>query len=311
MKITLRSIQICATVCLGLATSCFSSEAPVERSRAGRVQVKLTPIELSRLSADSEQLARVLSMPFVEIAERLPPFTFECEAEMSFTKGNKSFRQVDRHSYREDDAQNFHAAIRSSDTKEIEVWLQGTDLLVRHGTGRVRTTPRRDIEIEKWGELALSPQSHTFELFYPYLAVEDKGTEEFEGRNVRRFSFVLNEGATLTKESYPLPRSETRLAPVAGWRERAKPIEVSGYVLIDAESTVAVQSSFRGRVNIVESGDSPQNSELTLRFESTIRDNSQQISTDDLNHIVDEVSRVRPRKGNMSFYEPPTEPTTP
>ena len=65
-------------------------------------------------------------------------------------------------------------------------------LLVRHGNGRVRATPRRDIEIEKWGELALSPQSHTFELFYPYLTVEDKGPEEFEGRKVRRFALSLN-----------------------------------------------------------------------------------------------------------------------
>ena len=38
---------------------CFSSEAPVERSAAGRVQVKLSPIELNLLSSDSDQLARV------------------------------------------------------------------------------------------------------------------------------------------------------------------------------------------------------------------------------------------------------------
>ena len=304
-----RSIQTCATLCLGILMSCFSSEAPVERSAAGRVQVKLSPIELNLLSSDSDQLARVLSMPFVEVAERLPPFAFECEAEMSFTEGNKNFRQLDRHTYREDATQNFHAGIRSSDAKAIDVWLQGTQLLVRHGNGRVRTTPRRDIEIEKWGELALSPQSHTFELFYPYLTVEDKGPEEFEGREVRRFAFILQLDNTLTKPSYQLPQSETRLAPVAGWRERAKPLEVNGFMLVDVETTVVVQSSFRGRLSISDTQSPETSSELTLRFESTIRENNEEISTEGLNHIVDEVSRARPKKGNLSFYELPTEPT--
>ena len=68
-----RSIQTCAPLCLAILIGCFSSEAPVERSAAGRVQVKLSPIELNLLSSDSDQLARVLSMPFVEVAERLPP----------------------------------------------------------------------------------------------------------------------------------------------------------------------------------------------------------------------------------------------
>ena len=149
---------------------CFSGEAPVERSTTGRVQVELSSIELGRLSADSDQLARVLSMPFVEISERLPPFAFECEAEMSFTEGNKNFRQVDQHTYREDADQNFHVSIRSSDTKEIDVWLQGAQLLVRHGNGRVRSTPRRDIEIEKWGELALSPPESYVRAFLSLLS---------------------------------------------------------------------------------------------------------------------------------------------
>ena len=304
-----RSIQTCAPLCLALLIGCFSSEAPVERSAAGRVQVKLSPIELNLLSSDADQLARVLSMPFVEVAERLPPFAFECEAEMSFTEGSKNFRQLDRHTYREDAAQNFHAGIRSSDAKAIDVWLQGTKLLVRHGNGRVRATPRRDIEIEKWGELALSPQSHTFELFYPYLTVEDKGPEEFEGRKVRRFALSLNLDSALTKESYPLPQSETRLAPVAGWRERAKPLEVNGFILVDVETAVALQSSFRGRLSISDPQSPEKTSELTLRFESTIRENNEEISTEGLNHIVDEVSRARPKKGNLSFYELPTEPT--
>ena len=46
---------------------------------------------------------------------------------MSFTEGSKNFRQLDRHTYREDAAQNFHAGIKSSDAKAIDVWLQGTN----------------------------------------------------------------------------------------------------------------------------------------------------------------------------------------
>ena len=108
---------------------------------------------------------------------------------------------------------------------------------MRHGNGRVRATPRRDIEIEKWGELALSPQSHTFELFYPYLTVEDKGPEEFEGREVRSFAFEPESRQhPYERDSYKLPQAETRLAPVAGWRERAKPLEVNGFILVDVRN---------------------------------------------------------------------------
>ena len=173
--------------------------------------------------------------------------------------------------------------------------------MVRHGNGRVRATPRRDIEIEKWGELALSPQSHTFELFYPYLTVEDKGPEEFEGRKVRRFALSLNLDKTLTKESYQLPQSETRLAPVAGWRERAKPLEVNGFILVDVETTVALQSSFRGRLSISDTQSPETSSELTLRFESTIRENNEEISTED-SIISLTKSRVPDRKKAISAF---------
>ena len=93
---------------------------------------------------------------------------------------------------------------------------------MRHGNGRVRATPRRDIEIEKWGELALSPQSHTFELFYPYLTVEDKGPEEFEGREVRRFALSLNLDSTLTKESYLTSTIGDQVSPRRGMARACK-----------------------------------------------------------------------------------------
>ena len=80
-------------------------------------------------------------------------------------------------------------------------------------------------------------------------------------------------------------------------------------MLVDVETTVVVQSSFRGRLSISDTQSPETSSELTLRFESTIRENNEEISTEGLNHIVDEVSRARPKKGNLSFYELPTEPT--
>ena len=309
MKRLLRSTLSLSTLCTALLTGCFSGEAPVERSTEGRVQVKLSPIELDRLRDEPDQLARVLSMPFAEFAERLPPFVFECEAEMTFTQGSKSFRQLDQHRYAEDADQNFHATVRSAGAKEINVWLKGGDLLVRQGNGKIRRTPRRDIEIEKWGELALSPQRHSFELFYPYLSVEAKGDETFEGRAVRRYDLRLRESAVAAKESYQLPRAETRLAPVAGWRERAKPLDVDGYILVDTELKVVLQSSFRGRLKLRATSEGEPESELTLRFDSSVLDNAAEISTEGLNHIIDEVSRARPKKGNLSFFDPPSEPS--
>ena len=309
MKTKLRSTAGLIYLCVGLTSGCFSGDAPVERSSEGRVQVTLSPIDLEQLSSDPEALARVLSMPFVELAERLPPFTFQCEAEMSFTQGTKSFRQLDEHRYSEDEGQNFHARIRSAENKEVNVWLQGGDLLIRRDQGKIRRSPRRDIEIEKWGELALSPQSHSFELFYPYLTLEPKGDEEFEGRKVRRFSLKLNPSPAAIKESYQLPRAETRLAPVAAWREKAQPVDIDGFVLIDTEYKVVVQSSFRGRLRVSSDGDQGSDTELMVRFESTILDNPDQVSTAGLSHVVDEVSRARPKKGNLGFYDPPTEPS--
>jgi len=309
MKTKLRSIASLISLYAGLTSACFSGEAPVERSNQGRVQVTLSPIDLEQLSSDPEALARVLSMPFVELAERLPPFTFQCEAEMSFTQGTKNFRQLDEHRYSEDEAQNFHATIRSAENKEINVWLQDGDLFIRRDKGKIRRSPRRDIEIEKWGELALSPQSHSFELFYPYLSVEPKGDEDFEGRKVRRFSLKLNKAPTPLKASYRLPRPETRLAPVAGWREKAQPIDVDGFILIDLEYKVVVQSSFRGRLKITSSAEQDSETELMVRFESTILDNPDQVSTAGLSHIVEEVSRARPKKGNLGFYDPATAPS--
>lgn len=309
MKIQLRSTLGLSTLCATLLTGCFSGEAPVERSTEGRVQVKISPIDLDRLKEEPGQLARVLSMPFVELAERLPPFIFECEAEMTFTQGSKSFRQLDQHRYAEDESRNFHATMRSAGTKEINVWLKDGEILVRQGSGKIRRTPRRDIEIEKWGELALSPKRHSFELFYPYLSAEPKGDEEFQGRTVRRYALGLRESPGALQQSYKLPRAETRLAPVAGWREQAKPIDVDGYILVDTELKVVLQSSFRGRLKLNGATDGEAESELTLRFESTILDNTNPISTDDLHHIIDEVSRARPKKGNLGFYDPPSEPS--
>ena len=308
MKTLLRSIVLTAfTVPTGQLIGCFSSETPVERSSQGRVQVKVSPIELEKLETEPDQLARVLSMPFVELAARLPPFAFECEAEMSFTQEARNFRQLDQHRYVEDDKQNFHAHVKSSETKEVNVWLKDGEFMVRQGYGKVRRTPRRDIEIEKWGELALSPQAHSFELFYPYLSVQSKGDEEFEGRSVRRYTLTLRESPLPTKDVYQLPRAETRLAPVAGWRQRAKPRDVSGFVLVDIERKVVLQASFRGSLELPSSVEGEAPSALTVRLDSTIRENSEEISTEELSHLIDEVSRARPKKGSLGFYDPPSD----
>ncbi len=307
MKRLLRSTRIVAVFASTLTVGCLASEAPVERSDTGRVQINVEPIDLSTLNSSPASISRVLSMPFVELAERFPAFSFESETEMNFTSGDKTFRQVDTHKYTEDDDQHFHASIRSADTKEINVWLKDGVLYVRHGKGQTRGTARRDIKIERWGELALSPVSQTFELFYPQLRLELAGDESFEGKPVKRFRVELDPEAQLAKDTYTLSGVDTRLAPVEGWRERTRPIDVSGFVLIEQETGVVVQSSFRGKLELQGQDADANATELTVRLDATLRRNQEPISLDSLHHVVDEVRRARPKKGALEFFEVPTE----
>jgi len=259
--------------------------------------IDTAPIDLALFPIDPTTRARVIYMSPQAAVERLGALHFEAKSTFEFNRGGQELEQNDLYSMTQDSSGNFHVVLDTPES-QIEIFLVGETVYVRHDKGHLREKPRRDVEVGGWRELAFSSVSQALELFSPHLTITDPSIDETTPRKTMRYSLGLSETAgTVLKcppESVTAP-----VTPTAQWRELARPLDLRGNLWVDAATGVLTRVTLDGRMEIQDRQVRP--TQLKLHFDSAITD-AGKVATVRPGSSIPELKRNRRPRDPLSFF---------
>lgn len=262
MRIQL-SLILFATILAGCREKATPSADQVARDH------DLSEINLDNFVTDPATRTRVLYMPFGEAAARLGSLKFEARSEFLFSRGGQEVEQNDISVVTQDSLGNFHVMLDTPHS-QIEFFLVGETVYVRHDKGHLREKPRRDIDAEAWCELAFASTQQVLEFFRPRLTFTDPTPDKSTPRPSIRFTLSLAEGEVAAAPPPAAPNTRLPVPPPARWRELARPLDLRGHIWIDYATGVVSRVDLAGRIEIADRQVRP--TQLSLRFESAITD---------------------------------------
>ncbi|MBI3180480.1 MAG: hypothetical protein HYZ27_12515, partial [Deltaproteobacteria bacterium] len=178
--------------------------------------------------------------------------------------------QHDVYRARQDSRGDLHAVLDTPQS-QVEVFLVGETLYVRHDEGHLRMKSRRDVDNEPWTEIAFGSWQQALALFGRRLGLSDPTPEPVAGREAVRYSLALVEPERAV--AWPLSRPAHFRLPVAAparWREQATPLDVRGHLWLDLASGVVTRLSLSGRLEIADRAVRP--TQLTVHYEGAVSD---------------------------------------
>ncbi len=258
----------------------------------------LSEIELDNFVADATTRTRVLYMPFAEAAARLGSLEFEARSELVFSRGGEEVEQNDIYAVTQDSLGNFHVVLDTPHS-QIEFFLVGETVYVRHDKGHLRQKPRRDIDADAWCELAFSSARQALEVFRPRLTFSDPTPDKSTPRPSIRYTLSLADGEVDAGPPRAVPATRLPVPPPARWRELARPLDLRGHLWVDYATGVVTRVDLAGRVEIADRQVRP--TQLSLRFESAIT-NAAKVAPVRPGPAVSEFRRERRPRDPLSFF---------
>ncbi len=260
----------CIVVLGLLVTGCASeSGGDVAPGRPGQ-DYDTRPIDVTAFPADPGVVQRVLDMPFGEAAARLGSLAFEGRSHVVFSRGAEEYEQHDVYRARQDSRGDLHAVL-DTPASQVEVYLVGETLYIRHDKGHLRMKSRRDVDSEPWSEIAFGSWQQSLALFGRRIGLSDPTPDSAAGREAVRYRIALVD--TGGAVAWPLARPPHFRLPVAAparWREQATPLDLRGQLWLDTASGVVTRLSMSGRLEVADRAVRP--TELTVHFEGVVSD---------------------------------------
>jgi hypothetical protein len=250
----------------------FSPEQPV-----GAAAEAKEPIDARRLADDPALAARVLHMPQSEIEARLGPHKAQQRVQFAWFRGpglpdgGSEVSLSEETTLQQASSGDFSVRLVNDHNQGLElVWVKG-EVFVKslYGPFHKRRTDRTDVQ--RIREQALSGLA-TFGRLARGLKLKLAGETTVEGRRAVRYTVAGFGAREVKQEKDELPRIE----PPEGkspdldtarrlelW-EKEEPAEVSGTLLVDAETGAPLASDLRGQFKVPSAGGTGPAAELHL-----------------------------------------------
>ena len=295
-----RSLPFFAIQMALVATLGCRDKRPATDERGTQASHDTSPIDASAFHVDSNVTRHVLYMPFGEAAARLGSLKFEARSHFVFSRGGEEYEQNDIYTATQDSLGNFHVVLDTPHS-QIELYLVGETVYVRHDKGHLRHKPRRDVEAEAWCELAFSSVRQALEVFQPHLQFLDPRPDKTTKRQTVRYTLALSDEAKApTEPAAPLPKTALPVPPPARWRELARPLDLQGSIWLDVASGVMTRVALEGRLEIADRQVRP--TQVSLRFDAAITDAAKVPAVKPPESIAEFRRKSRPRD-MLGFFE--------
>ena len=271
-------LAICAVICCkrsedeAARARIFSPEQPV-----GAAAEAKEPLDARRLADDAALAQRVLHMPQSEIEARLGAHKAQQRVQFAWFRGpglpdGGSEVSLSEETMLSQAARgDFSVRLVNDHNQGLEVVWAAGEVFVKslYGPFHKRRTDRTDVE--RIREQALSGLA-TFDRLARGLKLKPSGEITAEGRRAIRYSVAGFGARTSQTEKADLPRVEYPEGkgpdPDTAHRlelwEKEEPTEVSGTVLIDAETGVPLGCDLEGHFKVPADGKSGPAAELDL-----------------------------------------------
>jgi hypothetical protein len=258
----------------------FSPEEPVGTVAGARDQ-----LDAARLAEDPRLADRVLHMPLAEVAARLGPHKAQTRVQFAWFRGpgapdgGSDVSLAEETILLQSASGDFSVRQENDRNQGFElVWVKG-EVFVRglFGPFRKRRTDRTEPERVREQAMGALP---TFERLARGLKLQKASEATVEGRRVIRYQVTGSAGRPAETERKDLPKVEYPLLPdgrrgpdpdtarrLEVW-QKAEPTRVSGTLLADAQTGVAIAADLQGHFKVP--GEAGPAAELDLHSVLTI-----------------------------------------
>ncbi len=282
-----------------MVSACDGGNGATAAQHPGKVVYDTSPIDITGFPDDGDVLRRILYMPFGEAATRLGSLTFEARSSFVFSRGAEEYEQSDVYSVTQDSRGNFHVVLDTPKSK-VEIYLVGETVYVRQNRGHLRHKPRRDVEAESWCELVFASMVQVLELFRPRLTMVDPKPSMVDDRQAIRYRLELaDKGEPLPWPTDSVPDTRLPVAPLARWRELARPLDLRGALWLDAASGSLSRISLKGRIEIADRKVRP--TQLEIHYDAAVT-NVGKVGSIEPPESIAEFRRIPRPRGLLDFF---------
>ena len=236
-----------------------SDEGRPDHELGGLVQAPSTEpaaVDPARAAEDPAELVRAVSMPHTQVTALVGPHAVTGRSRLEVRDGATVVEELDDEiEIRVDADGDFFARMHNSKEYGREVYLVDGALYLRPRYGKFhRRAPNDEAEPGRLRSEIFGGVAAQLELLAPSLTVSDGGATEVAGRAARKL--VLGHGeAKAARGDEPAHRA---------WRASAVVKEISGEVVLDAETGAPLRAVVSGVVSFQKDGRS-----LEMRLESS------------------------------------------
>ncbi len=255
------------TLGLAVAASCGSTGGGrPDEDLEGLVHPEQTAprnIDVDLAAREVPELRRALALPHRRVAEVLGSHRFRVTSSAVVHEGNQEVEKLEyQTSIDIDDAGNFHALSDNNRDYGREVFLVGDQLYLRprHAPKFYRRAPNDADEAAAIRNDLFSTFGAYFDVLAARAELVDRGHTEVSGRDGRKIEIK-------TAPEAKKPRGER--PPEERWRDDATVREVTGEVVLDAESGALLTGTLRGTAVLARDG---RSFEMTLSVDHQISD---------------------------------------
>ena len=281
-----------------LLQSCNSNHT--DALEADSRTLNLSPSEVATLHQDPALQERLLYTSYQQAVSQLGSLRFEATSSFVFTQGATTVEQSSEYLALQDASGNFKVQYKTPHD-QVETYLIGDTFYVRHGLGNLRHKPRREIESERWGQLAFATLAQTLEPFRPFLTFSPGSPEQHLGRETLKFNLSLSsQPTTRSVAGRTLARTGLPVNVPSQWRELAQPLSISGAIWVDKTSGIIVRSNLKGKIQISDKEVRPTG--LELSYKSGVIDIGR-VRPIKLPTSIEERRRTKPPRNLLGFFK--------
>jgi len=235
------------------------------------------PPDAYALGESPEVAARVVGMPYREVAARLGAHRLQSKIEYTFQRGNAQVALQETALLVQAADGGFRLKVENQASQGYELLFTGGQLFVRQRYGKFHPRDLLEAQHLRWRDEATRGYAALVRLFRGRLFLSKQGLARHHGRDAMRYGIALGPGpanlpgapaapqppAGVSRYVFPI---EPTPSEEDGWRDRAEPQEALGSLLVDTDTGVLLEVSFRGRL----AWQSPAGEALELRVSAAI-----------------------------------------
>ncbi len=298
----------CALAALFAISGCKGDTASSTIAPHKPVTFDTSPIDVDDFEKSAKVQRRCLYMPFGEAAARLGSLELEASSVIKLTAGSRDSEQADTYLVRQDPNDNLYVRL-DTPGNQIEVSIVDRKTYIRQDKGQMRVADNHDFQAPGWSDIAWSSMAQALEPFRPALRFSQGRAARVGDREAVRFDLGLTQPDPDGKPKVDtLPPTTLAVTAPAGWRERAKPRELTGSLFIDKATGTPLKLSVSGRLAIDEK--EGRVTEMALTYEGAVK-NVGKVAKITAPKAIPEFRIATPPADPVSFFREHLDPLPP